>query len=107
MVYPAIRTMDAVEDREDKTMTDGEHTGGCMCGALRYRVSGAPVLVGICHCETCRRNAGAPYQRDSVFINLLLDFPWPALIAAVRGICARALCRPVGRDRLLSVVAGE
>ena len=48
-------------------MAEGEYTGGCMCGALRYRVSGAPVRVGICHCETCRRNTGAPFWAFAVF----------------------------------------
>jgi len=35
-------------------------TGGCLCGAVRYRVSGAPVSSSICHCGTCRRASGAP-----------------------------------------------
>jgi hypothetical protein len=34
--------------------------GGCLCGAVRYRVSGAPSNSMICHCQTCRRAAGAP-----------------------------------------------
>jgi hypothetical protein len=34
--------------------------GGCLCGAVRYRVTGKPVNTMICHCETCRRAAGAP-----------------------------------------------
>ena len=31
-----------------------------MCGAVRYEVSGEPVWVGHCHCESCRRHTGAP-----------------------------------------------
>jgi hypothetical protein len=34
--------------------------GGCLCGAVRYRVSGAPVAMSRCHCTSCRRASGAP-----------------------------------------------
>jgi hypothetical protein len=34
-------------------------TGGCMCGAVRYEVSGKPFWVGHCHCVSCRRHTGA------------------------------------------------
>ncbi len=34
--------------------------GGCLCGALRFEVSAAPVLVEICHCNMCRKATGAP-----------------------------------------------
>ena len=34
-------------------------TGGCLCGALRYRAEGAPNLQGLCHCRTCQRLSGA------------------------------------------------
>lgn len=40
--------------------TVDEITGGCMCGAVRYHVSGAPVLMEYCLCGSCRRAAGAP-----------------------------------------------
>ncbi|HYB26644.1 MAG TPA: GFA family protein [Solirubrobacteraceae bacterium] len=30
-------------------------SGGCLCGAVRYRVDGALRDVLICHCEECRR----------------------------------------------------
>ena len=36
------------------------HTGGCLCGAVRYRVDEDPVRSGLCHCRTCRRTASAP-----------------------------------------------
>jgi hypothetical protein len=34
-------------------------TGGCLCGALRYRLSGPLGGAAVCHCLTCRRAAGA------------------------------------------------
>ncbi|MFP6743198.1 MAG: GFA family protein [Alphaproteobacteria bacterium] len=43
------------------------HSGGCMCGAVRFRGEGAPVRVGLCHCETCRRNTGTMFLTFAVF----------------------------------------
>jgi len=34
--------------------------GGCLCGSVRYRLDAEPFDAGYCHCETCRRSAGAP-----------------------------------------------
>lgn len=34
--------------------------GGCLCRANRYRVRGQPLSSVLCHCERCRRAAGAP-----------------------------------------------
>jgi hypothetical protein len=36
-------------------------TGGCLCGAIRYRANGTPRHVTHCHCITCRRASGAPF----------------------------------------------
>lgn len=36
------------------------HEGGCLCGAVRYRLSGPPLHSIICHCRSCRRASGAP-----------------------------------------------
>jgi hypothetical protein len=37
-----------------------ELTGGCQCGAVRYAVNGVPQHSLLCHCEGCRKSAGAP-----------------------------------------------
>lgn len=34
--------------------------GGCLCGALRYRATGAARFATLCHCSSCRRAAAAP-----------------------------------------------
>ena len=37
-----------------------EMQGGCLCGAVRYRLESEPFDVGYCHCTICRRATGAP-----------------------------------------------
>jgi hypothetical protein len=41
--------------------------GGCHCGAVRYRLDGKPVRVGLCHCVDCRRHSGAPVVAWAIF----------------------------------------
>jgi hypothetical protein len=41
--------------------------GGCHCGAIRYELQGAPNWSALCHCEDCRRHAGAPVVGWSAF----------------------------------------
>ena len=36
------------------------YEGGCLCGAVRYRATAAPVRGVICHCPQCRRHSGTP-----------------------------------------------
>jgi hypothetical protein len=36
------------------------HTGGCLCGAIRYRIQSRALQTTLCHCEDCRRASGAP-----------------------------------------------
>jgi len=35
-------------------------TGGCLCGAVRYRLLSEPFDAGWCHCLTCQLNSGSP-----------------------------------------------
>jgi len=37
------------------------HTGGCLCGALRYRADGEPFGAGYCCCADCRRASGSGF----------------------------------------------
>ena len=42
-------------------MEDHVRTGGCLCGAVRYRVRGEPVCVRRCHCANCRKESGSAF----------------------------------------------
>jgi hypothetical protein len=36
------------------------YDGSCFCGAVEFRVTGAPVAMGFCHCASCRRWSAGP-----------------------------------------------
>lgn len=36
-------------------------SGGCLCGAVRYEISAAPVFAGNCHCRDCQRTSGSGF----------------------------------------------
>ncbi|MFD1329428.1 GFA family protein [Mycoplana ramosa] len=42
-------------------MTDTVYTGGCQCGAVRFRVQGKLKDASICHCRMCQKAFGAYY----------------------------------------------
>lgn len=38
-----------------------EQEGGCACGATRYRLTKAPLIVHCCHCRDCQRLTGSAF----------------------------------------------
>jgi hypothetical protein len=36
------------------------HSGSCFCGAVQFTVTGSPVAMGYCHCESCRHWSASP-----------------------------------------------
>ena len=37
-----------------------ELEGGCLCGAIRYKIDATDATVDLCHCRMCRKAGGAP-----------------------------------------------
>lgn len=73
-------------------MSEIHPTGGCQCGAVRYRVTEPLGSAGICHCRMCQRAAG------NVFAPLVtargIEWQgtpgrWASSDIAERGFCAR------------------
>lgn len=48
-------------------MAESVYRGGCFCGAIRFEVSGPLLYSAFCHCESCRRAAGAAYVPWATF----------------------------------------
>jgi hypothetical protein len=43
-------------------------TGGCLCGAIRYRCSADPLAFVLCHCRDCQRCTGGPFAPVAVVL---------------------------------------
>jgi hypothetical protein len=44
-----------------------ENEGRCVCGAVRFKATGAPSRVTICHCAWCQRRTGTAFGTEVVF----------------------------------------
>jgi hypothetical protein len=38
-----------------------KHAGGCACGAVRYEVTGTPVVGTVCHCRFCQKRLASAF----------------------------------------------
>ncbi|MCY3826104.1 MAG: GFA family protein [Candidatus Dadabacteria bacterium] len=91
------------------------HTGGCLCGGVRYKTTGPLRSVIACHCTQCRKTSGHHTAMTSVpRANLILEsdetLVWfKSSDIARRGFCGRCggnlFWEPVGEDRV-SIAAG-
>lgn len=43
------------------------HEGGCVCGAVRYRVKAMPQAGLVCHCNWCQRRSGSAFAFVAYF----------------------------------------
>lgn len=49
-------------------------TGGCMCGALRYALTRAPLTVSNCHCTNCQKISGSPFATTAIILASGFEF---------------------------------
>jgi hypothetical protein len=70
---------------------DEVRSGGCLCGAVRFLIRGAPLRVGLCHCQDCRRTSGSTFTFFGVW-------PRPAYQGAgkLRAFEGRSFCPECG-----------
>jgi hypothetical protein len=43
---------------------DSKHTGGCLCGAVKFEVSGDFAHFFLCHCTHCRKDTGSAHSAN-------------------------------------------
>jgi hypothetical protein len=79
---------------ETRAMAETQNSGGCLCGAVRYELSGAARNLCCCHCESCRRAAGAPavawgtFARERFRVTRGELAEYRSSPAVTRGFCA-------------------
>jgi len=72
-------------------------SGGCQCGAVRFRLDGEIRHASVCHCRMCQKAIGAPY---GAFASVAIgDLTWTRgqrkLFRSSKGI-ARGFCGDCG-----------
>jgi len=71
------------------------HRGGCLCGAVRYRITDDPIARTLCHCRSCRLASGAPslawivVRVDDLHHDGSLPAEFVSSPGVHRGFCAR------------------
>ena len=55
------------------------HEGGCVCGSVRYRTIGAPMLATVCHCTFCQKRTGSAFSEPVIFRMEQVEFSGGAL----------------------------
>ena len=73
--------------------------GGCLCGAVRFRLESEPFDAGWCHCRLCQKSSGSPAMAFATVP--LEDFQYDAGAAMVATIAStgfghRGFCRRCG-----------
>jgi hypothetical protein len=71
--------------------------GGCLCSAIRFRISGEPAFSCICHCATCRRASAAPSVAWLTFDRSQVEFVsgTPRIYRSSQGV-VRQFCGTCG-----------
>ena len=79
------------------TKAEASYPGGCLCGAIRFVATGAPLWAANCHCQSCRRSAGAPFAAFVGFPPDRIAFTagTPATYASSPGV-VRSFCSDCG-----------
>ena len=76
-------------------MSKTTFNGGCLCGTVRYQITGQPVMAAICHCSMCRRANAAPvvawamFSESQVSFSKSLPQTYASSTQARRGFCPR------------------
>jgi hypothetical protein len=93
-----------------------DQTGGCLCGAVRYRVTGPMRQVLACHCGQCRRTHGhfAAYSGCAAG-DLVIERDWALRWYASSPDGRRGFCGDCGASlfwrleggRTVSIAAGS
>jgi hypothetical protein len=62
----------------------GTYAGGCFCGSVTMELSGEPIVMGFCHCESCKSWSGSCVQPFALWK--------PGNVRVTKGVERRSFC---------------
>ena len=78
--------------------------GSCLCGAVRFSVTGAPTAFDLCHCLRCRAASGSAFLAELEF--KMAEFEWLSGRSLVKTYEAPVRNWPPGYRRAFCTVCG-
>ena len=64
-------------------------SGGCLCGAVRYEITGEPLQSGLCHCADCRKESGSLFSAYAIWPRAALTYTGDVSVFAGRSFFPR------------------
>jgi hypothetical protein len=90
----------------DKNLASRSFEGGCLCGAIRYRLTLVNATTDYCHCDMCRRWSGAPVSAwTQVPVEQFQVIKGNAASFRSSDIASRHFCRDCGSPLYMTDVA--
>lgn len=59
-------------------------TGGCQCGAVRYRILSFPLTLYCCHCRECQRQSSSAFGMSMQVESSAIDVAWQEMGCHIR-----------------------
>ena len=78
--------------------------GRCLCGAVRFKLSGTPTAFDLCHCSRCREASGSAFLAELEFN--APEFEWVSGQSLVKTYEAPVLKTPPGYRRTFCTLCG-
>ena len=92
-------------------MSDQIRPGQCFCGAVRYRLHGAPMFVHCCHCRDCQKQTGGAFAVNGLVeaerVEVFEGAPEPIRMATESGYPHDIYRCPTCRSALWSDYGGR
>ena len=89
---------------EQTLATSAPLKGSCLCGAVKYEVTGNPTAFDLCHCSRCRESSGSAFIAELIF--KAAEFEWISGRSLVKTYEAPVRRKPPGYRRTFCGVCG-
>jgi len=72
-------------------------TGGCQCGAVRYRLEAGPTGANVCHCRICQKASGGAFMAfGGIDVDRLVWTRGTPKVFASSAVAERGFCAECG-----------